>query len=60
MLAFSGDISELASATSLLLLLVFGLMNSALIVLKLRESEAQGHFEVPLVVPVLGCLVCVA
>ena len=60
MLAFSGDISELASATSLLLLLVFGLMNSALIVLKLRKSEAQGHFEVPLAVPVLGSLVCVA
>jgi APA family basic amino acid/polyamine antiporter len=59
-LAFSGDISELASATSLLLLLVFGLMNSALIVLKLRKGELKGQFEIPMVVPVLGCLVCAA
>ena len=57
-LAFSGDISELASATSLLLLLVFALMNSALIVLKLRKGEAAGQFEVPLLVPFLGCLIC--
>ncbi|HRJ72349.1 MAG TPA: APC family permease [Terrimicrobiaceae bacterium] len=59
-LAFSGDISELASATSLLLLLVFGLMNAALVVLKLRKGEARGRFEVPLVVPVLGFLICAA
>lgn len=59
-LAFSGDISELASATSLLLLLVFGLMNAALVVLKLRKGEAKGRFEVPLVVPVLGFLICTA
>jgi amino acid transporter len=59
-LAFSGDIAELASATSLLLLLVFGLMNTALIALKLRKGEAKGQFEVPVVVPFLGCLVCAA
>jgi APA family basic amino acid/polyamine antiporter len=59
-LAFSGDIGELASATSLLLLLVFGLMNTALIVLKLRKNEAAGHFEIPIFVPFLGCLVCLA
>jgi amino acid transporter len=59
-LAFSGDIRELASATSLLLLLVFGLMNVALIVLKLRKDEQKGGFEVPLVVPLLGSLVCAA
>jgi amino acid transporter len=59
-LAFSGDISELASATSLLLLLVFGLMNTALIVLKLRKSEAKGQFEIPILVPFLGCFVCAA
>ena len=57
-LAFSGDISELASATSLLLLLVFALMNTALIILKLRKGEAAGRFEVPLFVPFLGCLIC--
>jgi amino acid transporter len=59
-LAFSGDISELASATSLLLLLVFGLMNTALIALKLRRGEAEGSFEIPVLVPVLGGLVCAA
>ncbi|HVJ58488.1 MAG TPA: APC family permease, partial [Terrimicrobiaceae bacterium] len=57
-LAFSGDISELASATSLLLLFVFALMNTALIVLKLRKGEVPGLFEVPLLVPILGCLIC--
>jgi len=57
-LAFSGDISELASATSLLLLFVFALMNTALILLKLRKGEAPGLFEVPLLVPILGCLIC--
>jgi amino acid transporter len=57
-LAFSGGIAELASATSLLLLLVFGLMNAALAVLKLRPGEAHGRFEVPLFVPVLGFCVC--
>ena len=59
-LAFVGNIKELASATSLLLLLVFGLMNAALVVLKLRPGEARGCFEVPLVVPILGGLVCLA
>jgi len=59
-LAFSGDIAALASATSLLLLLVFALMNAALIVLKLRRSEEKGHFEVPILVPVIGFLICVA
>lgn len=59
-LAFVGDIRALASATSLLLLLVFGLMNAALIILKLRPSEEKGAFEVPLIVPILGTLVCVA
>jgi amino acid transporter len=59
-LAFSGDISELASATSLLLLLVFALMNTALIVLRLRKGEPAGRFEVPVFVPLLGCLICAA
>ena len=40
------------------MLLVFGLMNSALIVLKLRKGESKGRFEIPLFVPFLGCLVC--
>ena len=59
-LAFVGNIKDLASATSLLLLMVFGLMNVALIVLKLRPGEERGQFEVPLIVPFLGSLICLA
>jgi hypothetical protein len=33
-------------------------MNTALIVLKLRKNEAAGRFEVPLLVPFLGLLIC--
>lgn len=57
-LTLVGDIGDLAFATSLLLLFVFGLMNAALIVLKLRKDEEKGAFEVPIFVPVLGALVC--
>lgn len=57
-LAFAGNIAQLASATSLLLLLVFCVVNAALIVLKLRPGEAAGAFEVPVVVPALGVLCC--
>lgn len=57
-LAFTGDIKDLASATSLLLLLVFALMNASLIVLKLRKGEQPGKFEIPLFIPILGCIVC--
>jgi amino acid transporter len=42
------------------LLCVFCIINSALIVLKLRPGEARGRFEVPLVVPILGVLACLA
>lgn len=57
-LSLSGGIADLASATSLLLLLVFALMNAALIRLKFHKSEPPGRFEVPLGVPVAGFLVC--
>jgi amino acid transporter len=57
-LILSGDISQLASATVLLLLLVFSVVNSALVILKLRPGEPQGAFELPLGVPALGAVVC--
>lgn len=60
LLALTGNITELASATSLLLLLVFALMNAALIVLKFRQGEERGAFEIPVFVPLLGFLVCAA
>jgi len=58
-LILSGDISELASATVLLLLLVFLVVNSALVVLKMRPDEPPGGFELPIAVPALGAVVCV-
>lgn len=57
-LAFAGDISQLAAATVLLLLVVFAIVNAALVVLKLRKGEPAGGFEVPIAVPAAGALVC--
>ncbi len=59
-LALVGDIKELASATVLLLLCVFVVVNMALVVLKRRRGEPRGRFEVPLAVPLLGALVCLS
>lgn len=59
-LAFFGSIAELASATVLLLLVVFAIVNGALFVLQGRIGEAKGKFEVPRWVPALGALVCLA
>jgi len=59
-LTFSGGedaVKQLASATGLLLLFSFMVVNSALIVLKLRPDEPPGAFEVPVFVPALGVLV---
>lgn len=57
-LAMLGDIRELADSTSLLLLAVFVTVNIALIVLKVRGGEPRGAFEVPIIIPALGALVC--
>ena len=57
-LALLGTIAELAAATVLLLLLVFTVVNGALFVLKRRKGEKKGLFEVPIIVPALGALVC--
>lgn len=59
-LALVGGIGQLAAATTLLLLLVFSIVNLALIVLKLRPGEDRGSFEVPVIIPALGALVCAA
>lgn len=58
LLAFVGDISQLARATSLLLLSVFCIINLALVILKGRHDEPKGKFEVPTFIPVLGVLCC--
>jgi amino acid transporter len=57
-LAFSGGVKQLASATSLLLLNCFVLLNAALIVLQNRAGEPKGQFEIWTAVPVLGVLIC--
>ena len=59
-LALSGTITELASATVLLLLAVFAVVNGALFVLQRRKDEPEGAFEVPRLVPALGAVVCLA
>lgn len=59
-LALSGGkdaVTALASATGLLLLFSFLIVNVALIVLKLRHDEPRGSFEVPTFVPVLAVVV---
>jgi APA family basic amino acid/polyamine antiporter len=57
-LAFSGDISSLAKSTSVLLLVCFMTVNMALVILKRRPNEPKGSFEIPIVIPVLGTIVC--
>ncbi len=58
LLILSGGVKPLAEATVLLLLSVFTLVNVSLIVLKRRPEEATDGFDVPLLVPILGALVC--
>ena len=57
-LALSGNVAQLASATSVLLLGVFIVVNASLIVLKRRTDEPRGRFEVPAIIPALGIVMC--
>ena len=57
-LALYGSIKDLASATVLLLLFVFMIVNGALYVLKGRTGEPPGRFEIPRAVPLAGLIVC--
>ncbi len=57
-LALTGTIAELASATVLLLLAVFTVVNGSLFILKRRNGETPGAFEIPRFVPALGVIVC--
>lgn len=58
LLALTGSVATLASTLVLLLLVVFLLVNIAVLVLR-REPGESGHFRAPTVVPVLGAASCV-
>jgi basic amino acid/polyamine antiporter, APA family len=58
-LTVSGNLSELADTTVLLLLLVFTAVNIAVLVLR-RDPVAHRHFHAPTAVPVVGAVVSVA
>jgi basic amino acid/polyamine antiporter, APA family len=58
-LVLFGTIGHLASATVLMLLTVFAVVNGALFVLKGRPGEPRGRFDVPRWVPAAGARVCV-
>jgi basic amino acid/polyamine antiporter, APA family len=58
-LALVGDISGLAKATAVLLLGVFTILNTALVLLKNRPGEPRGTFEVPVVIPLGGIVICI-
>ena len=57
-LALSGNVAQLASATSTLLLGVFIVVNASLIVLKRRPNEPRGRFEIPTIIPIAGIVMC--
>lgn len=60
LLALTGDIETLAATLVLLLLVVFFTVNTAVLVLRRRDrADAEDHFRVPTVLPVLGALSCV-
>lgn len=53
----TGDVASLASATVVLLLLVFIAVNVTVLALK-RDRVDHDHFKAPAVIPVLGIIVC--
>lgn len=59
-MAFIGEIQTLAKSSSLLLLSSFLLMNLSLILLKKRNPEEKGRFEIPYFIPVLGIILALS
>ena len=57
-LSLLGSISQLATATVLLLLFVFAVVNIGSIILLRREGKIEGAFNVPVIVPALGAIIC--
>ncbi len=58
LLGMVGSVAVLASASVLLLLAVFAVVNGALFVLKGRKDEPAGRFEIPRWVPAAGAAIC--
>jgi APA family basic amino acid/polyamine antiporter len=58
LLAASGDLSDLADTTVLLLLIVFTVVNVAVLVLR-RDPVAHQHFKTPSILPIIGAVACV-
>ncbi|MET9434907.1 APC family permease [Streptomyces sp. NPDC006551] len=58
LLALTGSVAELASTLVLLLLVVFLIVNTAVIVLR-RDPGESDHFRAPTALPVLGLISCV-
>ncbi|MDQ2584512.1 APC family permease [Saccharothrix yanglingensis] len=56
-LVSTADIAKLGGTTALLLLIVFTIVNVAVLVLR-REKSDHAHFRAPTWVPVLGALTC--
>lgn len=57
-LGLFGTVANLASASVLLLLVVFAVVNGALFILKGRKGEPPGRFEIPRWVPAAGTAIC--
>jgi basic amino acid/polyamine antiporter, APA family len=57
-LAATGDLSDLADTTVLLLLLVFSVVNVAVLVLR-RDPVDHDHFKAPSILPVIGAVACI-
>ncbi len=56
-LAATGDLSDLADTTVVLLLMVFIVVNISVLVLR-RDPVDHDHFRVPTAVPILGAIAC--
>ena len=56
-LAVTGDLSDLADTTVLLLLLVFCVVNVAVLVLR-RDHVDHDHFHAPSALPIIGAVAC--
>ena len=59
LLVSTGDLSDLADTTVLLLLVVFIVVNVSVLVLR-RDRVDHPHFHAPTIFPVLGIGVCLA